>query len=234
MISNGMIGRALGVLTTEGDSVLPRGYVANPETFDFPIITEKVEGAYMDRLWARDSSIEPALIVAAERLVKRGAVAVASDCGLFSWHQPTVAAAVGVPVILSSLLLLPLLLRQASRAAKIGLLSVSLPSPYDDAALGIENSADRSRVVFGGCEGAYEQSVKTRYPAEVTISEKMAGLEADVIAGATRLRASHPDIANILLTCTAFPCVAPALRKKIGLPVYGITDLCRLTMGALH
>lgn len=70
MISNGMIGRALGVLTTEGDSVLPRGYVANPETFDFPIITEKVEGAYLDRLWARDSSIEPALIVAAERLVK--------------------------------------------------------------------------------------------------------------------------------------------------------------------
>lgn len=84
---------ALGVLTTEGDSLLPRGYVANPETFDFPIMTEKVEGPHMDRLWARDPSIESAVIVAAERLVKRGAVALASDCGLFSWHQPAVAAA---------------------------------------------------------------------------------------------------------------------------------------------
>ncbi|MBX4962637.1 hypothetical protein [Rhizobium binae] len=237
MIQSKMIepesGRTLGVLITEGGSMLPPGYVANPETFDFPIITERVEGAHMDRLWARDPSIEHALIVAAERLVERGAIALTSDCGLFSWHQSAVATAVNVPVVLSSLPLLPLLLRQTAASRKVGLLSVSLPSPYDEETLGLRSQTDRSRVVFGGCEGAYEQSVKTCSPAEVTLSEKMTGLEADVIAGATRLRASHPDIAAILLTCTAFPCVAPTLRKQIGLPVYGITDLCRLTMGAL-
>ncbi|MDK1389629.1 hypothetical protein QN224_30085 [Sinorhizobium sp. 8-89] len=231
MISN--MSRPLGVLTTEGGEMLPRGYVGNPETFDFPIITETVAGAYMDRLWARDPSIEPALITAALRLVARGAIALTSDCGLLTWHQARVAASVPVPVVLSSLPLLPLLLRQLPQMAKVGVLSVSLPSPYDDEALGINDPADRSRVVFGGCEGAYEQSVKTRFPLKETGSHRLASLEADVVGGAARLRAEHPEVAAILLTCAAFPCVAPALRQKADLPVYSITDLCRLTMASL-
>jgi hypothetical protein len=58
-------------------------------------------------------------------------------------------------------------------------------------------------------------------------------IECEVGERITGLRGDHPDIAMVLFECTGFPVVTRALRHKTGLPIYDITDLCKLTLATV-
>lgn len=204
------------------------GSLLNPATFDFPIISETVAGAWVETVVRGDPALEPAYTAAARRLVERGAVAISSTCGFSIRHQPAVAASVNVPVVMSSLLLLPALLRQLPPLAKIGVLTYDSRHCGEDL-LGV-HPAERARVVIGGIEGGkfWHDELK-RPPPPIDV----AAIETDVAACVARLRAAHPQIAAILFECAGFPLVAPAIRRLAKLPVYDITNLCRLTMASI-
>lgn len=201
----------------------------NPATFDFPIILEVVEGAWVENVVRGDPALETAFIAAARRLIDRGAAVVSSTCGFSIRHQPAVAAAIDAPVVMSSLLLLPALLRQLARSAKIAVLTYD-SSYCGEELLGIGDPADCARVVIGGIEGGKFWHDELKRPAPPI---DVAAIEADVAACVTRLRAAHPEIAVILFECAGFPVVAPAIRRLVTLPVYDITSLCRLTMASV-
>lgn len=227
---------SLGVLRTERglapgspEWMLPPGYLANPATFEFPVICETVEGAWVERVFRGDPALEPALIAAAKRLVERGAAAISASCGFFVRYQAAVAASVDVPVATSSLLLLPALLRQLPSHAKIAVLTAD-STCLSDELLGIDAPAERSRVVIGGVEGgAMWQNELKRPPPPTELSD----IEADVVACVSRVQSAHPDIAALLFECTVFPCITPTIRRMTGLPVYDVTTLCRGTMASV-
>ncbi|MCK1727597.1 hypothetical protein [Bradyrhizobium sp. 142] len=129
---------------------------------------------------------------------------------------------------MSSLLLLPTLLRQLPARAKIAVLTYDSKYCGEDL-LGIDDPVERARVVIGGIEGGKFWHDELKRPAPPT---DVAAIETDVSACITRLRAAHPEIATILFECAAFPMVASAIRRIAQLPVYDITDLCRLTMAS--
>jgi len=223
--------RSLGFLNLErGPSpAAPKpGALLNPATFDFPIISETVAGAWADKVLPGDPSLEPACIAAARRLVERGAVAISANCGFFIRHQAAVAASVNVPVALSSLLLVTALLRQLPPTAKLAVLTADSTYCGKDL-LGIDSPAHQARVVIGGIEGGKLLQNEMKRPPPPT---EDADIEADVTARVTKLRAAHPEIAALLFECTAFPRVTPAIRRKTGLPIYDITTLCRMTMAS--
>lgn len=206
----------------------PIGGLLNPETFDFPVISETVEGAWAEVVVRGEPALEPAYIAAAKKLVQRGAVAISANCGFSIRHQAAVAAAVNVPVALSSLLLLPKLLRQFPKAAKIAIFT------YDSQHCGRDlfpvDEADQARIVVGGLEGTKFWHDEHKRPAPPV---DYAAIETDLAACIARLRSEHPEIAAILFECTGFPVVAPAMRRGTKLPIYDITNLCRLTMAAV-
>lgn len=204
------------------------GSILNPATFDFATISETVAGAWVENVVRGDPALEPAFIAAARRLVERGAVAITSTCGFSIRHQGAVAASVNVPVAMSSLLLLPTLLRQLPARAKIAVLTYDSKYCGEDL-LGIDDPVERARVVIGGIEGGKFWHDELKRPAPPI---DVAAIEMDVSACITRLRAAHPEIATILFECAAFPMVASAIRRIAQLPVYDITDLCRLTMAS--
>lgn len=216
-------------LTADSPTVAPReGSLFHPATFNRPVITEMVEGALAEVIIPGDASLESACVAAAERLVARGAGVITADCGFFIRHQQAISAAVNVPVVTSSLLLIPALLWQLAPQKKLGVLTADSRHCSEDV-LGIENPADRKRVVVGGIEGGvYVRNALAR-PFVRTDVDQIVREVGDRIA---QLRADHPDVAMILFECTGFPTVANALRLKIGLPIYDITDLCRLTLAA--
>jgi hypothetical protein len=224
--------RSLGILSLEpGPQLEPKSHGAAliPPTFDFPVISETVAGAWAENVSRGDPSLESACIAAARRLVERGAVAISSDCGFFIRHQAAVAASVNVPVALSSLLLLPTLLRQLPSPAKIVVLTFDSTRCTQDL-LGIDDPTERSRTIIGGIEGSkYWHDEQQRPPPPVDVG----AVEKDVTACVERLRAAHPDIALILFECTGFPRVAPAIRHSTKLPVYDITSLCRMTYASV-
>lgn len=205
------------------------GSLLNPATFNFPVISETVAGAWVENVVRGDSALEPAFIAAARRLVERGAVAISSTCGFSIRHQPAVAASVNVPVVMSSLLLLPALLRQLPASAKIAVLTYDSTHCREDL-LGIEHPVERARIVIGGVEGGKFWHDELKRPAPPI---DIAAIETDVAACVVRLRAAHPEIAAILFECAAFPLVTPAIRGIAKLPVYDITDLCRVTMASI-
>ncbi|MGY8685799.1 hypothetical protein Q2941_50100 [Bradyrhizobium sp. UFLA05-153] len=227
--------RLLGILTLErgvSPNALPPkpvpGSMLNSATFDFPTIQETVAGAWVENVVHGDPTLEPAYIAAARRLVERGAVAISSTCGFSIRHQPAVAASVNVPVVMSSLLLLPTLLRHLPPHAKIAVLTYDSKHCSEDL-LGLNDPAKRARVVIGGIEGGkfwHDELKRPTPPLDV------AAIETDVTACIARLRTAHPQIAAILFECAAFPIVAPAIRRIAKLPIYDITDLCRMTMAS--
>ncbi|UCI31948.1 hypothetical protein [Mesorhizobium sp. B4-1-4] len=203
--------------------------LTNPETFNFPIITETVPGAWVENVVRGDPALEPAYIAAARRLVERGAVAISSNCGFSVRHQAAVAASVNVPVAMSSLLLLPMLLRQTGPSGKIAVLT------YDSAHLGedlfgIDSSADRARIVVGGVEGGEFWHNEMKRPVPPT---DVASIEADVTASIARLRQTNPEITTILFECAGFPLVAPAIRRHTQLPVYDINGICQMMIASI-
>ncbi|MGY4281586.1 hypothetical protein ACVWXO_000806 [Bradyrhizobium sp. LM2.7] len=226
--------RSLGILHLErglppgATSPAPAtGSMLNPTTFDFPTISETVAGAWVENVVRGDPALEPAFIAAAQRLTDRGAVAISSTCGFSVRHQQAVAASVNVPVVMSSLLLLPALLLQLPKLAKIAVLTYDSTCCSEDL-LGIDR-AERAKIVIGGIEGGkfwHDELKRPTPPLDV------AAIEADVAACIARLRSAHPEIATILFECAAFPIVAPAIRRVTKLPVYSITDLCRLAMAS--
>ncbi|MCA1386364.1 MULTISPECIES: hypothetical protein [unclassified Bradyrhizobium] len=230
------IPRSLGILnlergmTTDANTPAPlRGSLMSSATFDLPIISETVIGAWADIVIPGAPELEPACVAAAKRLVERGAVAISSNCGYFIRHQAAVAAAVDVPVVTSSLLLLPALLRQLPAAAKLAVV-VAQPKHLSEDMLGIDDPAARARVVIGGIENSsLVRNENMRPPPRTDIAE----IERDVVACTTQLRDSHPDIAVFLFECTGMPLTAPAVRRITGLPVYDITTLCRMTLASV-
>lgn len=231
------IPRSLGVLKTER-GLLPGaphsiqhlpGSILNAATFNFPIISETVAGAWVEKVVCGDPALEPAYIAAAQRLVERGAVAITSTCGFSIRYQPAVAASLNVPVAMSSLLLLPALLRQLPPTAKIAVLTYDSTQCGEDL-LQVKDPADRARIVIGGIEGGkfwHDELMRPPPPIDV------AAIEADLLACVARLRAAHLEIAAILLECVAFPSVAPEIRRITELPIYDITTLCRMTFASV-
>lgn len=201
----------------------------NPATYDFPVIAETVTGAWAEIVIRGDRTLEPACIAAAKRLVERGAVTISSNCGFFIRHQAAVATSVDVPVVTSSLLLLPTLLRQLPKASKIAVLTADSRHLSEDL-LGIDDPFDRPRVVIGGIEGGELWHNELKRPPPVT---ELASIEKDVSACVSRLCTEHPEIAAILFECTALPLVASAIRSRTKLPIYDITNLCRLTLASI-
>lgn len=205
------------------------GSMLNPASFEFPTIVETVAGAWVENVVRGDPALEPAFIDAARRLVERGAVAVSSTCGFSVRHQAAVAASVNVPVVMSSLLMLPALLRQLPPLGKIAVLTYDSAHCSEDL-LGINDPHERQKIVIGGIEGGKFWHDEMKRPAPPT---DVAAIESDVAACIARLVAEHPHIATILFECAAFPAVAPAIRRISKLPVYDIAGLCRMTMASI-
>ncbi|WP_244561243.1 hypothetical protein [Bradyrhizobium canariense] len=207
----------------------PCGSMLNPASFDFPVVYETVEGAWVENVVRGDPVLEPAFIAAARRLVERGAAAISSTCGFSIRHQAAVAASVDVPVGMSSLLLLPALLRQLPPLAKLAVLTYDSKFCSEDL-LGLDDPNERARVVIGGIEGGKFWHDELKRPAPAT---DVAAIEADVASCIARLRDAHPQIAVILFECAAFPIVAPAIRRVARLPVYDVVGLCRQMMASV-
>lgn len=227
------ISRYLGVLNLERgrppDASPPPpqpGSLLNPDTCGFPVISETIVGGWANRVICGDPALESAYIAAARRLVERGAVAITANCGFSIRHQAAVAASVNVPVVISSLLLVPTLLRQLPRSAKLAVVTADSTNCGEDL-LCVDDPAERARVVVGGIEGGKLLENEMKRPPPPT---DVADIEAEFVACVLRLCEAHPEIAAIVFECTAAPLVTPAIRRITSLPLYDISTLCRMTL----
>jgi len=210
----------LGILTLDTAFPRIRGDVGCPETFDFPVKYATVAGAdpteVVDR--ASDAAL-PQFVEAAQRLVDEGCVGVATTCGfLVRWQRP-LADQLRVPVLTSSLLLVPLLASLLPSRRKVGVVT------YSGAALTpavLEAAAAAPDTPIEGVDPAGYFSATIRRGAARLDRARMA---ADVVDASQRLVARHPDVGAIVLECANMPPYRDAVVAATGLPVFDAAQI---------
>jgi hypothetical protein len=212
-------GFALGVLML--DTRFPRflGDVGNASSWPFPVRYRVVEGAVAERIVRSepDPSLLPRFIDGARRLEVDGVAAITTSCGFLACFQRELAQAVGVPVVSSALLQVPLAARLIRADQRVAVLTVR-PLLTDGHFAGAGwSSADIPVVVEALPDDAlFPQLFTDRSLADADTEV----LQREVIEAAVGLQRDHPDVGSIVLECTNFVPFSQGVRRATGLPVF--------------
>jgi Asp/Glu/Hydantoin racemase len=223
-------GFTVGILML--DTRFPRipGDMGNAATFPFPVRYHRIPGASPDLVVRRGAAgLLDAFIDGARQLEREGVGAVTTNCGFLVKHQAELTAAVRVPVLTSSLLLVPLVHRMLPPGRRVGILTVNAATLGDEHLRGAGIGRDIPLAV-AGLEGEKEFTrVLLGDEAELDVDEA----RDEHVRVARRLVSDHPDIGALVLECTNMPPYAADIQRVSGLPVFDIVSLVTLVHGAL-
>jgi len=221
-------GRPIGIVTLDEKIPCPPGTPGNPTTFSHPVIYEVVHGADIESLIGlNDPDSEPAFLQAAQALADKGVAAIAGNCGLMIVHQAALARAMPVPVLMSSLVQLPMVAAMLGPRKRVGIMASSRRNLKAEH-LVLAGAADIPVAV-----ATMDDCPHFRAGMSGTGDLDTEKVEAEVAAVARALVAEHRDIGAIVFECVDLPPYAYAVQEATGLPVYDITTLVHHTLGAL-
>jgi hypothetical protein len=214
-------GRPIGIIVLEERIPCPPGTPGNPTTFAYPVCYEVARGVGTAALRQAVPAGLESFIAAGQRLVDRGAWAVAGNCGLMIVHQDALARALPVPVLLSSLLQVPLIARMLGPEAAIGII-VSGASSLNTEHLRLARAGGEGLIVVASMEG------RPHFSAAVCGESgelDFEGVTAEAVEVAQTLVRGHPEVKALLFECVDLPPYAHAVQEAVGLPVFDITTL---------
>ncbi|WP_062205283.1 aspartate/glutamate racemase family protein [Demequina salsinemoris] len=197
------------------------GNVVNAWTYDFPVRMRAVGGLTSGQLFCADGSIVDDLIEGARALQREGVRAITGACGFFGNYQREVAAAVSIPVAMSSLIQVPWI-RAVLPGRRIGVLTAN-GTAFSPALLEAVGVTDSSDLVVRGLGDAPEFSAILEDRGEFDDSV----VQEEVLEAARALLQDAPDIGAILLECSDMPPYASAVQAATGLPVFDFITMIR-------
>jgi hypothetical protein len=220
--------RFLGVLLL--DTRFPRlpGDIGNPSSFPVPALTRVVRGARPDQAVQaaadqRAADLYSPFRQAMRELIAEGAAAITTSCGFLVLMQERLQAEANVPVVTSSLVLLPALLE---RHARVGVLTISATHLGDEflAAAGVPASRMRDVAIEGvDPRGAFAQALLDNEP-----SMDFPRARLDVVDAARHLHEREPAITELVLECTNMPPYAREIEAATGLHCWSLLQCERL------
>jgi hypothetical protein len=225
-------GFPVGILVL--DTRFPRvpGDAGHAATFDFPVLYHRVPAASPERVVRiGDPELVKAFVAGAQALEREGVGAISTTCGFLARFQAELAAAVRVPVLTSSLLLVPLVARLLGPDRRVGVLTIDA-SALTAAHLAGAGIGPDLPVVVAGLEREGAASF-ARTILEDALELDVEAARAEHRAAAAGLVAAHPDLGAIVLECANMPPYRADVRAVTGLPVFDLTDLIRLVRAAL-
>lgn len=209
----------LGVLLL--DTAFPRisGDVGNKRSYLFPVRIKTVRGATVQRVvYDADPTLRDLFIEAARELSDDGVAAVTSSCGFLSPIQNDVAAAVNIPVFLSSLMQVSIAYTMTQRRVAIitansqsltelVLESAGITSEIPISVIGLEDvPAFRDPILKDGAALDREQ------------------IESEIVLRAARLLQTQTEIGSFVFECHNLAPYALAVQGATGKPVFDIID----------
>ena len=223
-------GVPIGILILDAAYPCIPGNVGNATTYDFPVRYKEVKGSSIDRLLnERDPALLEPFIQGARELEAEGVGAVTGACGFMALFQPQVAAAVDVPVFLSSLLQVPFIRQTLKPGQKIGVVSANASALTDEHFKNVGITPDTPLAVYG-MENQYEFRTSVLEEKGTLDSAKV---EEEILSVTGRMIRENPEVAAIVLECSDLPPYAHAVHMATGLPVFDFTTMIRHVKNAL-
>lgn len=225
-----VMGYAIGILCVANiRNVIPPGYVFNASTWNFPVLYRIVEETTNWKVMNAEAEgdefsprVRDALIAGAVELEKAGVRAISGGCGFFANFQKEVAAAVDIPVFLSSLSQIPIIRQGLKPGQKIGVMTAAsdLLGTRTFSQVGVDDLSD---IVIVGAQDCGEFK-KVRGTTQVGHFNP-ARLEKDIANLAKQFIKDNPEIGIILLECAALPPFAWVIQNATNLPVFDFYTL---------
>jgi hypothetical protein len=205
------------------------GDIGNAASFGFPVLYETVPAATVDRIVAAapDPALAEPFVAAGERLLVRGARAIATSCGFLVLWQELLAERLRVPVLSSSLLLLPQLEASLAPAERPGVIT------FDAAALGAQHLRAAGASPGTPVAGLAPESELYRAIREDRAGFSVAAAEQAALEAGQRLVSEHRGIGAVVLECTNLGPYREALQKALHRPVLGIVQALEQLHSAL-
>lgn len=216
-------GVSIGVLSLESYFPKPPGHIKNPSSLPFTTSYEVITGLTIPVLLNNPTPdmIAP-LIAAAQRLEQSGVKAITGSCGFLALFQNEIAAAVDVPVFVSSLLQAGFIHRMTGRPVGVLTASADLLTPRHLSAVG----ADTTPLVIEGMQNGSEFADVILHNGRNDMD--LEKIEAELLEAGERLVARAPEVSAILLECTDLPPYAHALQSRLNRPVFDIITLATM------
>jgi len=210
----------LGILALDTSFPRIRGDVGCPATFDFPVKYATVQGADPEHVvhLGSDAAL-PHFVRAAEGLIEEGCVGIATTCGFLARWQRELAHELSVPVLTSSLFLVPLVARMLPAHRKVGVVTYSAAA-LTPALLEAAGATAYTPVEGVDPSGCFAHMI--RHGATHLDTTKMA---ADVVDASRHLVAHHQDVGAIVLECANMPPYRDAVVAATELPVFDAAQL---------
>ncbi len=218
-------GFSIGILLVDCATPFIPGDVGNATTYSYPVLYETVNGVTLERLINQgDETLVDSIIEAAKKMERMGVRAITSDCGYMVRYQQKVAAAVGIPVILSSLVQLPLLERTIGPERKIGIICANRRRLTPEL-LQVAGLSNPDKAVIYGLEDKPNFRAPMLDEIDPLEPEKIG---PEVVETARSMIKAHPDVGPILLECSNLPPYAHLVQEATGRPVFDFTTLINL------
>lgn len=213
-------GETIGIIVLDCEYPYIPGNVANATTYDFPVRYAVAEGADNHRLiFERDPRLLEPFVAAARKLEAEGVKAITGACGFMALFQDEIAAAVDIPVFMSSLLQVPFIHRITGK--RVGIISAD-KSQLTHEHLTKSAISETLPIAMGGMETCEPFRQAIFYP-DGTLDDD--AIRAGVVAVAQELQARNPDLGAILLECSDLPPYAVDVQHATGLPVFDFVTM---------
>lgn len=223
-------GMGLGIMLL--DDVYPGfpGDVRNASAYPFPIQYDIVAGVDIQRLvfGADKSPCLAPMLAAAKRLERMGCRAIAAECGYFAYFQREVAASVGIPVFMSSLLQVPLAQHLIGAQQLIGIVCGTRCNltPAHLQAVGIDPSSNL--VIAGAMDDYHCPQFDNLWNAAVRPEMPRADYEkseSDFVILCRDFKTRHPQMRAMVFECTGFQPFARAVQRELDIPIFSWSTL---------
>lgn len=215
----------LGVVMLDTRFPRPPGDVGHPESWAVHVNFRIVKGVWPDKVvqsakGLRAGRVVPGLVAVVRGLEKTGVQAITTSCGFLVLLQKELQAAARVPVVTSSLLLLPRLLASQPQVGVLTISASKLGTEYLRSA-GVPRERVKDVLVQGvDAQGEFAQAILNNRE-QMDLSR--AG--ADVLAAALALQARAPQLRTVVLECTNMPPYRAQIEAATGWQVLSLRDV---------
>lgn len=217
-----MIEPPIGLLLPRSAISRSLGDAGNPESWAFPLLHQEIGEATIERLMGEpDRLLCDTVVAAAGRLADRGAAMVVGAADGLLPYQDAVQEALAVPVILSSLVLLPIVEDELppGRNAGIVTLDPTLATPEGKAAIGLNPDTP---VVALDPDGPLKSAL-ARGAGDID----PRAVEAELVAAGAALKQTAADrpLGAVLLDSPMMGPYAAGVMAEMQVRVYDIVVL---------
>lgn len=201
------------------------GDVRNPSAFPYPIQYEIAQGVTNQTLVYDNNPAQcrSSVIRAAKNLERLGCRAVAAECGYFAFFQKDVAAAVNIPVFMSSLLQVPLIQTVIGPTKKVGIICAQRQFLSEQHLRNVGINPGINYVIAGAQDdyGVTEFDNLWNPQKRPAVPEAYYDkAEGQMVRCAREFVKTNPDIGAIMLECTGMQPFARAVQREVDLPVF--------------